>query len=512
MLQVFNGDSLDSLQSLSGIGDQIYFTAVSNETYQIRFDAIGMVTVPVNLTFIESPPNDYFTNATVVQGSDITLYGTGSGASAETKDPAHGGNTVWYSWTAPENGYFTVGVSGASASVSAYTGADISSLVPGGVNNQSDSVIINAQSNQTYYLEVATPFLWEPDYPGAGGFQLFLFPGGTPANDNFVNAQLVVGTNTEFLGTNWGATLEPNDPSISVWDTLRRTIWYEWQAPASGLLQLTDLGSTVTPVNGIYLGTNLDQLGMIGMWQAPVRSNEVIHILIDGQYGDGGIFDIGLSFTPAPPNDDIENATAITGTSVTLTANVVTATGDSQNPSDRMTYQYRDVWWLWAPPGAGQVVITTAQPSGSPTFQVFIGTPTNLQLVAYDAFGGPSLQFDAVAGTNYYIRGTWGVGADTLDLVLNETLDTPALALAPQPVKSSVISTGAVQISGPRMLGANSFGYQISGQSGSPFQIEFSTDLVHWQPLQSGTLTNTSQNFIDMNPTGPARFYRVLAP
>jgi hypothetical protein len=512
MVETFTGDSLDTLQPIPGGGGyKMYFVAASNETYQIRFDATGMVTTPINLTFVQSPTNDYFTNAAVIEGTDISVSGTVGGSSAETNDPAAGWNTVWYSWTAPQSGDFTIAVTG-GPSVSAYTGTNISSLAPAGSNNWSDSLVLNAQSNQTYYLEVITGFLWEPDFPGAGGFQLLLFPGGAPTNDNFANAQVVVGTNTEIITTNWAATLEPNDPPIVQWDGLRRTVWYEWQAPASGLLQLHDNSSPVFPAIGIYLGTNQSQLAMIGGPDAPVRSNEVVHILVDGQGGVGGIYDFGFSFTPAPPNDDIANATVIVGTSATLTADVEAATGESSNPGDRFMFQWRDVWWLWTPPGAGHVVITNLQAGSSAYYQVYSGSPTNLQSVANISTDGITFQFDAVPGTNYYIRGTWGSGpgAGYLDLLFTETLTAPALLLGSQSVKSSVASIPSLQLSSPQMLNATNFAFEISGPSSTAFQIEYSTDLVHWQLLQSGVLTNATQDMIDTNAAGSMRFYRIL--
>jgi hypothetical protein len=394
MLEAFTGDSLNSLQAIPGGGSyQLYFTAVSNQTYQIRFDAAAMVSTSVGLTFIQSPTNDYFTNAALIEGTNVSVSGTTQGASAETNDPVAGWNTVWYSWTAPQSGDFTMAVVG-GPSVLAFTGTNISSLARAGSNNWPDSLVLNAQSNQTYYLEIVTGFLWEPDYPGAGGFQLLLFPGGAPANDNFANAQLVVGTNTEIITTNWAATVEPNDPPIVQWDNLRRTVWYEWQAPASGLLQLTDYSSPAFPAIGIYVGTNLNQLTLIGGPDATVQSNEIVHILVDGQLGVGGIYDFELTFTPAP----------------------------------------------------------------QPAIQT-ISVPSEQQLVS-----------------------------------------------------QSVIGTAALQISSPQMLDASHFMFQISGTSGSAFQIEYSTDLTHWQPLQSGTLKNTSEEIMDTNLAGPTKFYRVLAP
>ena len=247
--------------------------------------------MPFNFNFIPAPPNDDFTNATIIAGSGVSLAGTLRGSSPETNDPPVWPgeiNTVWYSWTVRRKWIGDGGCDrGNWVFGSSLHGYNLSGLTVAGERNQHDSVIINAQAGLTYYFAVAEYPPWEPNYTDQGPFQLLLMPGGAPQNDNFANAALLSGTTASIVATNWGATLEPGDPPLVQWDNLKRTLWYEWQAPASGLLQLTDVGSTVPPVVGIYLGTNLDQLSFIGTGEAPVRSNELVHILIDGNYGAG---------------------------------------------------------------------------------------------------------------------------------------------------------------------------------------------------------------------------------
>jgi len=524
MLEVFQGDSLTNLNALpGGGGDQIYIHAVSNETYQIRFDANGPVPygIPITLDFIPAPSNDNFADATVLSGMEISTNGTIRGASAETNDPAVwvGANdgTVWYAWTAPQDESVIVYLPERSdfSVLKVFTGSSLTNLTQPGTIRYSDAVLLGALAGTTYYFSIAEYRLWEPDYPDAGPFRLALTLGEAPANDNFADAQWLMGTNMMIVATNWVATLEPNDPPIVDWYSLQRTLWYQWQAPASGLLVLTNAGSTVQPIIATYLGTNLNQLWMIGGIETPVRSNETAHILVDGDYGAAGVIQLGLTFISAPANDDFEQAIPVFGTSLELTGYVRAATGQSTSPSDRNTYQYRDLWWLWTAPGSGHVVITNLLAGALPCARVYTGTAlTNLQLVAWFSIGQNVLEFDAVAGTCYFVQGTWGVGGDNLDLGLAETLSlSPAVAGSNKAASVEQPTTpirSMLRIASPLITPDGRFVLHLQGKYGARYQLEWSSDLVHWKPFSAGVLTNDSVEVIDPEAGAVAtRFYRL---
>jgi hypothetical protein len=277
------------------------------------------------------------------------------------------------------------------------------------------------------------------------------------------------------------------------------------------LLLLTNSGSTVNPILGVYLGTNLSQLSMIGDRETPVRSNETVHILLDGEYGAGGVLRIGLEFLPAPANDDFAQAFSITGTSCVLTGYVRTATGESASPGDRFRYDYRDVWWKWTPPGTGHVVITNVQPDSSTSVRVYAAGTNGPQLIAYGA-----VQFDAVEGVSYWVQATWGpgAGADNVNLILTETIDamlsSPRMTSAKSSSPPSSMLAVPLNLHSPRLLPDGRFAVHIQGLPGTPYQLEHSSDLTHWQILQTGVLTNDDQEVIDTE-AGQAqrRFYRV---
>lgn len=90
-----------------------------------------------------------------------------------------------------------------------------------------------------------------------------------PANDNFANAQVISGCAGSVNGTNVGATREngeinhlstTNDPTGGG----TRSIWYRWQAPASGSVTFNTSGSSFDTVMGIYTGNAVNALTVIG--------------------------------------------------------------------------------------------------------------------------------------------------------------------------------------------------------------------------------------------------------
>src|SRR6476620_10318683 len=76
-----------------------------------------------------------------------------------------------------------------------------------------------------------------------------------PANDNFSNAEPLLGVSGVVLGTNVGATKESfetthaNVPASA-------SVWYKWQAPSNGRFVFTTAGSNFNTVLAVYTGAN----------------------------------------------------------------------------------------------------------------------------------------------------------------------------------------------------------------------------------------------------------------
>src|SRR5258708_1901930 len=172
------------------------------------------------------PASDYFNNATVITGIPGSTNGTTIGATnREAGDPftcgwsSPFGATVWYAWTSPTNGpvTFVVQTTNMDATIGIYTGTSITNLAQvacyGSISISTNiSVTFNATNGVVYKVEVAGNSVQVSGFVGAGNFNLSWSAGGGQgqlgANDNFANAQVLIGPAGSVTGANTGATHE----------------------------------------------------------------------------------------------------------------------------------------------------------------------------------------------------------------------------------------------------------------------------------------------------------------
>lgn len=168
-LAVYTGSSVNALASVAsnddsgGTSSRVSFDVVSGTSYHIAVDgkngATGIVTFALGI----APSNDDFANAATLTGNSVELTGTTTSASAESGEPRWGyapqnllgsGHTVWYRWTAPKSGQFTVAAITQSFSpvVGIFTGNSVSALTS--VSQDTGAASFNATNGTTYYIGV----------------------------------------------------------------------------------------------------------------------------------------------------------------------------------------------------------------------------------------------------------------------------------------------------------------------------------------------------------------------
>ncbi len=111
---------------------------------------------------LSQPVNDNFADAVVLTGISGQTTGTNIEATEESGEPYHGGNSVWYSWTAPETDifYFDTHGSGFDTILEVYTGSALGSLTRIADNNDdgsdkgNSSLIFRAKAVTVYYIAV----------------------------------------------------------------------------------------------------------------------------------------------------------------------------------------------------------------------------------------------------------------------------------------------------------------------------------------------------------------------
>jgi hypothetical protein len=85
-----------------------------------------------------------------------------------------------------------------------------------------------------------------------------------PANDNFANRIAITGTTVTVTGSNVGASKEPGEPSTLAGNSGGRSVWWTWTAPTSGKVTLDTHGSNFDTLLGVYTGTSVSALTLIG--------------------------------------------------------------------------------------------------------------------------------------------------------------------------------------------------------------------------------------------------------
>jgi hypothetical protein len=173
LLAVYTGDSFGALNLIAQNDDivntvikqsLVTFNAVADTTYRIAVDGWGAAVGGVTLN-INPPLNDAFANCQSITGALGEVIGHNMGATKEQGELAHGGNigghSIWYCWTAPENGVCTFDTipSDFDTLLAVYTGNAVNGLTAiegddnGGGNNKS-RVSFSAVAGTNYKIAV----------------------------------------------------------------------------------------------------------------------------------------------------------------------------------------------------------------------------------------------------------------------------------------------------------------------------------------------------------------------
>ncbi|HVU24982.1 MAG TPA: PQQ-binding-like beta-propeller repeat protein [Opitutus sp.] len=219
VLAVYTGSSLNALTPVasnddsSGTTSAVTFTSQANTTYQIAVGGKAGATGYTALAISSPPGNDDFASAATLSGVSISQAGTTLNATSETHEPdptSHAaGNSVWYKWTAPSTGHFTLAAFSTQVDTVAavYTGSSLASLSLVSYNdnsslNSSNSdalVSFTATASTTYYFQVDHS---DSDGTSGGDFILTLADSvwEYPAADQVTSPPAVAADGTVYFG------------------------------------------------------------------------------------------------------------------------------------------------------------------------------------------------------------------------------------------------------------------------------------------------------------------------
>ncbi|MCW2922666.1 MAG: hypothetical protein JWM98_70, partial [Thermoleophilia bacterium] len=287
LLAAYTGAAVGSLTLVAGNDDvgggtssRISFAATAGTTYRIAVDGKAGATGVSELRWYVGtrPANDDFASATSLAGATVSTTGDTTMASFEGSEPqpsfcvACAEASVWYSWTAPSSGWFTVDTFGGPVwdnAIQVYTGASVGSLVPvvadddscNGTWGQTDGLAQtgwSATSGTTYRIRVYS--FWDRDPGQPFNLNIRTAP---PANNTFASPVNLPGASYDSpCWHNFGATKQAGEP-LHGGLTGGASMWYTWTAPSSGVASINLLGAEFDTLLGVYTGGAVNALTLV---------------------------------------------------------------------------------------------------------------------------------------------------------------------------------------------------------------------------------------------------------
>jgi Ca2+-binding RTX toxin-like protein len=381
------------------------------------------------------PANDNFAGSGIA-GADGTAFGSNTDATGQTGEPSIAGSpadtSVWYSWTAPENGPTTFNTRDAAfdTTLHVFTGASFGTLASVASNDDFNGTL---QSKVTFTAAAGTTYRIAVDGFGAahGPFGL-QWAQNPPANDDFASPTSITGATGKAFGGNSRSTGEPGEPNHgSIPD---RSVWYSWTAPEAGAVSFNTRESNFDTALAVYTGTSitgLTQLASNDQYNGSDQSRVVFNatagttyrIAVDGFGATTG--NVGLQWTTKPPaNDDFAQARTLSGFSGASRATSVRSTGEpGELDFHGSAIADNSVWFRWTPTASAPAVVRLVSTSSTLAPGVEVYTGDSLSALTTVGEGATSATFTAVAGTQYRIAvdGNGGsTGQFTLEYVLGK--------------------------------------------------------------------------------------------
>lgn len=295
-----------------------------------------------------------------------------------------------------------------------------------------------------------------------------------PANDDFVNREVLSGTlPIEVARSNVEATHQEgeNISPFAAW----HSIWFEWEAEATGWVTVGACGSDFPTLIGIFTGSELATLTKV----ASGNSAEGPHCFNEREYTfkalsgtkyvigvDGNAFTplpeftpdtegevvLQIESTPPPPNDDFANAADLTAAGeiyefepgkerfyfARLEGYNWNASKETGEPEHEGDSGGASVWYSWTAPETGLVHLSACCVAG-PLIGLYTGSSVDaLTPVPFNNEIWPEKQAQVVAGQTYMIAvdGVYDESsgeAAQFSFSINASMNLAAIVVDPAP-------------------------------------------------------------------------------
>ena len=216
-----------------------------------------------------------------------------------------------------------------------------------------------------------------------------------PTNDNFADAQEIVGTTATVSGTTLDATTEEGEPSHGEFAS-GSSIWYRWTAPQDMTVLLDLCDSGFDTLIAVYTGTDLSALTQVARNQDAYKCRRVsrsrvtlsatagttYYVAVDGEFDETGAVVLKL-VDLSPPNDNFSAGQPLRGYVVETTGDNEYATVEEGEPDPFGGRLDKTLWYRWTAPTGGIVTIDTCRSSFDTTLAVYTGgAVTSLEKIA----------------------------------------------------------------------------------------------------------------------------------
>ncbi|MDB6124087.1 MAG: hypothetical protein JWQ71_3080 [Pedosphaera sp.] len=257
-------------------------------------------------------------------------------------------------------------------------------------------------------------------------------------NDDFNDRIILFGDTVNKTGSTLGTSRQPGEPTQGI-SGAGHSVWYSWTAPYTGNLLVSTAGSDEATAVGVYSGSTLSNLTLLATasdnryYDAAlhVAKGLVYQIAVDAFGNNGGQFQLHLTLTSSPSNDDFADRSLLQGTKVSATNSNENASYEAYEPIHTGGYGGHSLWWSWTAPVSGYVRVSTARTSFYTSMAVYTGSAVSnlIPVPDSDRFSSGLEGFVAQKGVTYQIAAdSWDVGALVLDLEVSKVTITNPVA------------------------------------------------------------------------------------
>jgi hypothetical protein len=256
--------------------------------------------------------------------------------------------------------------------LSVYSGSSLGSLTRVASGDDGADGPFDVRSRVSFVAEGATTYHIAVDGHDAGdvGSVTLNCAREPPPNDDFIDAVWRDSSRGTFFGNNLLATRQVGEPLAN--GGRGATVWYVWQAPASGPVRFDTAGSDLDTVIAVYTGGAVDSLSLVASdddsagggasrLSFDATEGEIYRVAVDSKEGTAGPFALNFvqQLTPPPANDDFAQGQVITGVQGEIQGSNVSATKEHGEPlhSPAGDWGGASVWYRWSAPAGGTLVL-----------------------------------------------------------------------------------------------------------------------------------------------------------